>query len=55
MFPLYTNSMIIVNFKVPLLDDKIMKDSAITMLKSETQGNSLGKDYRKWGKAGCAS
>ncbi len=39
--------------KFPLLEDKIITDSALTVLKAEAQGNLVGKDYRRWDREGC--
>jgi len=37
----------------PLLDDKVMTFSALTVLKAEAQDNILGQDYRIWDSDGC--
>ena len=34
--------------RFPLLQDKIMTDSALTVIKAEAQNNILGEDYRRW-------
>ena len=39
--------------RFPLLKDKIMTDSALTVIKAEAQNNILGKDYRDWDTKGC--
>ena len=41
--------------KFPLLKDKIMTDSALTVIKAEAQDNILGEDYRKWDQHGCVT
>ena len=40
--------------RFPLLKDKILTDSALTVIKAEAQGNLLGKDYREWDHEGCS-
>ena len=39
--------------RFPLLQDKIITSSALTVIKAEAQGNLLGEDYRTWDQAGC--
>jgi len=39
--------------RFPLLLDKILTESAVTLIKAEAQGNLLGKDYRDWDSEGC--
>ena len=39
--------------RFPLLLDKILTESAGTLIKAEAQGNLLGKDYRDWDSEGC--
>ena len=39
--------------KFPLLEDKIITDSSLTVLKAEAQGNLVGTDYRRWDREGC--
>lgn len=39
--------------RFPLLRDRIVTESTLVVLKAAAQGTLLGKDYRKWDKAGC--
>ena len=39
--------------RFPILKDRIVTDSALTVTKAETQGTLLGEDYRIWDKTGC--
>ena len=39
--------------RFPLLDDKVMTCSVLTVLKAEAQDNILGQDYRIWDSDGC--
>ena len=39
--------------RFPLLPDKILTESAVTLIKAEAQGNLLGKYYRDWDSEGC--
>ena len=39
--------------RFPILEDRRVTDSALTVIKAEAQGTLLGEDYRIWDKTGC--
>ena len=53
MYEINPNPIAARNLEIPLLLDKILIESAVTLIKAEAQGNLLGKDYRDWDSEGC--